>query len=821
MGAIWQDIRYGVRVLLRRPGFTAAAVFVTALGLGASTAIFSVVSAVLLRPLPFDEADRLVYLTARDAQHESVSLSWPDFADWRAQSRAFERVAAYNRDSYNLTGDGAPERLQAAQVTADLFPVLRVEAARGRVFTEEEDKAGAGPVVLLSYGLWQRRFGGDAGLVGRQITLNGRGYTVVGVMPKEFAFPIRTELWVPLGPLYQPSWQNRNNHLGLSGVARLKPGATLEQARADLDTVAANLEKQYPDTNRGERASVTPLREIYVRDIRLALWTLAGAVLFVLAVACANVANLLLARGAARRGEMAVRSALGASRWRLARQMLVESLLLSLAGGAAGLLLAEWGVGLILSVRPDYIPRASEIGVDGGVLLFAAAVSLLTGVLFGLVPALQASKPDLQEALKEGARSTAWARGTFRSALVITEVALTVVLLVGAGLLLRSFERLQRVDPGFTYQHLLKFNLTLSAQKYPDEQRQINFIREVLPKLGALPGVEGAAVSSGLPLGYNGWQTPFLIDGRPLPPSAQTPAMDVTAVSPGYFRTMGIPLLEGRDFAEEDDRRWLGGKSLQGLDEGARAVAGVNEIIVDEEFARRYWPNEDAVGQRVRFGASADSPALTVVGVVGRVKMAELRADSDRVQGYLPYFQFPTRSLGIVVRSSRDTEQTAAAVRREVMSVDREQPLYSVRTLAEMRAATLAPETLNLSLLSVFAGLALALAAVGIYGVVAYTVAQRTHEIGVRMALGARGRDVLRMVVGRGMTLALVGVGAGLAGALLLTRVMQSLLFGVSATDPLTFAAVALLLAAVALLACVVPARRATKVDPMVALRYE
>ena len=819
MNTLLRDVRYGLRVLWGSPGFTLVAVAVLALGVGATAAIFSVVNAVLLRPLPFDEADRLVFLTERNTQQDGVSLSWPDFTDWRAQNRVFEKVAAYNRDSYNLTGGGEPERLLAAQVSADLFHVLRVNAARGRVFADEDDRPGAAPVVVISHGLWQRRFGGDPAIVGRQVTLNGRGYTVVGVMPQGFLFPNRAELWVPLGQLSQPSWGNRDNHLGLFGVARLKDGVTLDEARADLNMIAANLEEQYPDTNRDERASLTPLQETYVRDVRAALWTLAGAVLFVLLIACANVANLQLARASARRKEMAVRAALGAGRWRLVRQLLAESVLLALAGGVTGLLLAQWGVGLILAIRPDSIPRAGEIGIDGRVLLFTAGVSVLTGIAFGLAPALRASRPDLQETLKEGARGGAAGRNLFRGGLVVAEVALTLVLLTGAGLLARSFLRLQQVNPGFTYEHLVSFNMTLPARKYPGEQQRVNFLREVLSRLRALPGVEGAAASSGLPLGYNNWQTPFTIDGRPQPPASQAPLMDTTAASPDYFRAMGIPLLRGRYFTEQDDRRWADEKSLRAADEGARSVAGLNSIIIDEEFARRYWPNEEAVGGRVRFGAGG--PALTVVGVVGRVRMEGLKTDSERVQGYLPYLQFPTRGLGIVIRSAQEPEQVIAAARREVMAVDPEQPLYNVRTLAQLRSTSIAPATLNLTLLSVFAGLALLLAATGLYGVVAYTVAQRTREIGIRVALGAQGKDVLRMVVGRGMLLALAGVAAGLAGSFLLTRVMSGLLYGVTPTDPLTFAAVSLLLAAVALLACLVPAWRAAKVDPMVALRYE
>ena len=821
MDNLLRDLRFGLRVLLKRPGFALVAVLTLALGIGANTAIFSVVHAVLLRPLPFAETDRLVYLTERNPQLASVSLSWPNFTDWRAQNSVFEKMAVYNRDSYNLTGRGDPERLFAAQASADLFAVLRVQAAQGRVFTSAEDAPGAEPVVVLSHGLWQRSFGGDPAIVGRQITLNGRGYTVVGVMPKDFLYPARAELWVPLGQLFQPAWRNRNNHLGLFGVARLKPGVTLAQARADLERIAVNLAQQYPATNADERATLTPLQETYVRDISLALWTLAGAVGFVLLIACANVANLLLVRVAARQREMAVRAALGASRWALVRQLVVESVLLALASGALGLLFALWGVDLILAIRPDYIPRASEIGIDGRVLLFTAAVSMLTGIVVGLVPALQVSKPDLQAALKESGHGTGWRRNVFRSGLIVTEVALTLVLLVGAGLLLRSFQRMQQVDPGFAYEHVLSLSATLPARKYPELQQRIGFAQEVLPKLRALPGVEAAAIASGLPLRPNTWQMPFVLDGRTPAPSAQTPLMDACAVSPDYFRTMRIPLIKGRYFNEQDNRQWLDESSLQDRDEGARTVAGLNAIIIDEESARRYWPAGDAVGQHVRLSPDTGASVLTVVGVVGRVSTEGLKTDASRVQGYLPYLQFPTRGFAIVVRSTLAPEQIVAAVRREVQSVDREQPIDNVRTLEQLRAAAIAPAALNLTLLGIFAGLALVLAAVGLYGVMSYTVTQRTHEIGIRMALGAQGRDIMRLVVGQGLALALIGVAIGLLGALALTRLLSSMLYNVTAHDPVVYCGVACGLLAVAFVACYVPARRAMKVDPLVALRYE
>jgi predicted permease len=825
--ALAQDLRYGLRMMIKNPGFTAVAALTLALGIGANTAIFSVVNGVLLRPLPYEEPDRLTLLTEYGAESGEMAVSYLNFVDWRAQNRVFEKIGVYKRENYNLTGAGEPERLLVAQMSADVFAALRVKATLGRVYTNDEDKPGGNPVVVLSHGLWQRRFGGDASVVGRALTLNDRSYTVVGVMPQGFHFPTRVEMWTPVGPLSdQETWKMRGNHPGLYALARLKPGVTLEQARADMKNVTAALEKQYPDTNQGTGAMITPLLENYVSDVRRALYVLLGAVGFVLLIACANVASLTLARDSARQKEIAVRVALGAGRWRIARQLLTESALLALIGGGLGLPLAQWGVAAILAISPEgAIPRVSEIGIDSSALFFTAAVSILTGIVFGLAPALQASHPDMQEALKETGRGVTGRRRWLRSAMVVTEIALTLVLLLGAGLMIRSFFRLRQVDPGFATENTLSFTISLPERNYPDAEpdKRINFFNQVKEKIAVLPGVQSVGLSSGLPLGANHWWESFTIAGQPDPPPSQTPKMEVCVADIGYFETLRIPLLRGRWFNERDNRAHLKPEDLKGKTPIQQFVAGLQSIVIDEEFAGRYWPNENPIGRQIRLGRS-DGPfanAATVVGVVGRVKMEGLRNNTDLAQGYFPFRQLPFSAMIFTVRTRLDPEQLIASVRRQAQAVDPNQPIYNVRTLEQLRAESTAPERLNLTLLGVFAAVALALALVGIYGVISWSVTQRTREIGVRMALGARSGDVMRLVVGQGMRLVILGIAMGLAVALPLTRLMAALLFEVRATDPLTFAGAAALLALVALLACWIPARRATKVDPMTALRFE
>jgi len=804
MGAFLQDLRYGVRMLTKNPGFTIVAVLALTLGIGADTAIFSVVNSVLLKPLPYDQSERLVFLSERSPQIEAMSIAYPNFSDWREQNSTFENIGVYRRQNYNLTGSGEPERIIGNQMSADVFDVLRVKAARGRVFINDEDKPGATPVVVLSHGLWQRRFGGDPEIIGQTLTLNGLGFTVIGIMPPDYLFPNRAELWTPIGQVSNdPGWVNRGNHPGIFGIARLKPGVTVEQAREDMEIVATNLEKQYPNSNTGNRITLTPALESVVRTIKPMLYVLLGAVGFVLLIACANVANLLLARATTRQKEIAIRTALGASRGRIVRQLLTESILLSTAGGALGLLLASWGVDLIVAISPNSIPRSREIGLDNRVLIFTIAVSALTGIIFGLVPALQASKPDLNETLKDAGRGSTGSRHLVRSGLVVGEVALTLVLLIGAGLMIRSFVRLQQVDPGFSTERLLTFNILLPQKKYPEDPQKINFYEQVADKLRALPGVQTVGLSSGLPLGNNGWQTSFVIDGQPPPEPGQTPLTEAAVATPDYFSTMGMTLLHGRLFTEQDTK------------DAPRVT------IIDEEFARRYWPDEDAVGKGIHPGGSFSNPVATVVGIVRRVKMDGLNQDSNRVQSYYPFRQLPSSGMTVVIKTSNDPTSLATAVRREVLTVDPDQPVYNLNTMDQLRADSIAPNRLSLTLLGVFAGVALVLAGVGIYGVMAYSVTQRTHEIGIRMALGARPGNVLNMVVGQGMKLALGGLAIGLVGAWLSTRLMSSMLFGVSATDPLTFIAISIILAIVALGACFIPALRATKVDPMIALRYE
>ncbi|PYS66775.1 MAG: ABC transporter permease [Acidobacteria bacterium] len=578
-------------------------------------------------------------------------------------------------------------------------------------------------------------------------------------------------------------------------MARLKPGVTFEQALADMDTLAVNLEKAYPDSNSGNRIRLRPLLEIYVNDVRRALWVIFGAVAFVLLIACANIGNLLLARSTARRKEMAIRTALGAGRWRIARQLLTESLLLSLIGGTIGLLLGRWGIQLILYLSPDAIPRSHEIGLDWKVLTFTIGVSFLTGILFGLLPALQSSDVDVHETLKDTGRGSS-GRHWLRSSLVVVEVATTLVLLIGAGLMIRSFYKLQQVNPGFSFEHLTSFSVSLPEKKYANEDARSQFYTRLLESLRATPGVEAVAAASGLPLGNNGWQTSFTIDGRPTPPRTETPLMEACLVTPDYFKAMNIPVLRGRVFNDHDDRSHLAGKDLSKLDEEQRSILAVKFLVIS-------------------------APTLEVIGVVGRVKMESLSTDSNRVQGYFPFAQVPQGSMTVIVKGSGDPNQMIATARQQVKSLDQDQPIYSPRTMGDIRAESVASERLNLTLLSLFAGIALVLSIVGIYGVMSYSVTQRTHEIGIRMAIGASRADVFKMILGHGMKLTLLGVGVGLVGAFALTRLMATMLFGVEPTDATTFASIAALLIAIALLACYLLGRRATKVEPTISLRYE
>jgi putative ABC transport system permease protein len=815
MNTLWQDIRYGARVLLSRPGFTVVAVLALALGIGANSAIFSVVNAVVLRPLPFDGAERLLVMQMRSETTGNVGTaqSYANFIDVREQAATLEGAFAYSQSSAFLAAGDEPERVRGVITTADIFPVLGAKALHGRVFTREDDQKGARRVAVLSHGLWQRRFGSDPSIVGQEIPLGGIRNTptlVLGVMPEGFKYPVVTDavdFWMPIVPTLSDSDISSRGSIWLTVVAKRKEGATLEQAQAELQTISKRLQEQYPDTNSAAVFTFTPLHDRLVGDLRTALYVLLGAVAFVLLIACANVANLLLSRAATRHKEISIRTALGASRWRIVRQLLTESLMLALAGGAAGLLFAWWGVDLLVAASPTDLPRAAEIGLDLRVVLFTLGVSVLTGVVFGVVPALQASRSDITESLKEGGRgSTEGGRSRVRSVLVVSEFALSLVLLVGAGLLAQSFARLLGVSPGFDPSGVVTADVVFRGDRFAQGGAQRTAaLEEIVQGAAGMPGVSAVGAVSPLPLGGNFIAYSFQIVGQPPPEPGRAPSADFRSVTPDYFRVMGIPLVRGRGFDARD-----------GAD--SQRVA-----VINETFARKYFPDQNPLGQRLDFSDGEPDPTsvLEIVGMVGDVRHAGLEEESGP-EYYVPFAQSTAPRVTIVARSaSGDTSALAGSLRGIVRQVDKNLPVFNVRTMDELLSESVARRRFNMALLAGFALVALLLACLGIYGVMSYTVAQRTHEIGIRMALGAQASQIVRMVVRQGMLLAVVGVVIGTIGALLLTRWMESLLYGVSATDPMTFVAVALGLGAVALLACFIPARRASRVDPMEALRYE
>jgi putative ABC transport system permease protein len=804
MKTLWQDMRYGLRMLLAKPGFTLVAVITLALGIGATSTIFSFVNGILLRPLPYQDPEQLVLIDETAAKRGSASMgvSFPNFVDWREQNGVFSGVAAYDDRSFALTGgNGEPEQLSGGIVSANTFELLGVKPILGRSFLAAEDGPDQSDVVILSHGLWERRFGANPAVISQSIVVNNRPRTVIGVMPPGFKFPETAELWIPLTPEVK-GW-TRNDH-GISAVGRLKSGLSLEQAQSDMSAVARRIEEQNPVTNEGMGVSLTPLRDALVGGYRKALLLLLGVVGLVLAVACANVANLLLARASARQREIAVRAALGASRWRVFRQLLTESVLLGAAGGALGLLLAMWGLDLLLAAIPIDLPFWMKFTLDWRVLGFAAGTALLTSLIFGVAPALQASRIDLNETLKEGGRGGAGAsRHRLRRGLVIAEVALSLILLISAGLMMRSFLRLQQVNPGLKADNVLTLRISLPGAKYDVPQKRQDFFQQLLERTRALPGVQSAGAISYLPLSGGGWGRSLTVEDRPVLSVGQAPSINHCVITPEYFRAMGITLIEGRDFSETDSR-------------DAPKV-----VIIDERLAREYWPQESPLGKRIRFGPPEDNePWHVIVGVVGEVKHESLNLP-QRKSVYLPHAQIPIGGMALAVRTRTNPESLAAAVRSQVKELDPNQPVTAVRTMSEVISRSVWQPRLYAILFGVFACVALLLASVGIYGVMSYAVTQRTHEIGIRMALGAQRRDVLKLVIGQGMWLALIGVGLGVLASLGLTRLTQSLLFGVGATDPVTFTSVAAFLTLAALIACYIPARRAAKVDPMVALRYE
>ena len=809
MQTLWQDMRYGARMLWKRPGFTLIAVVTLALGIGANTAIFSVIDALMLRPLPFREPDKLFQVWESNVKlgQKEGDASYPNFVDWRDRNQVFEQIAIYSDSTFNLAGVAEPERAEGAIVSPAFFPLLGVKPMLGRVLAPEEDHPNKVFSVVISERLWRRRFNSDPQIIGRTISLDTESFTVVGVVPNISnlaGLPNDTEVWISISQAY--GFDNRRGH-GYLVMARLRPGVTREQAQADMDRIAGALAVQYPDSNTDRGVRLVPLQEQIVGDFKLALLALLGAVLFVLLIASANVANMLLARAAGRQKEISIRAALGAGRLRLIRQLLAESLLLAGLGGAAGLLLAVWGVYLLVAFGPAELPRAGEVAVDMRALGFTLAVSLLTGIIFGLAPALQASRPDLNEMLKEGVRGATGSAGhrRMRSLLVVSEIALSLVLLVGAGLLMRSFLKLQAVAPGFNPNNMLTMRVSLEGPNYDKAESRIAFYDQLLDKIKALPGVQSVGARSHIPLvpADNYANLAFAVEGRLSDPANRHTAYYNT-VSPDLFRTMEIPVSKGRPFNEHDDQK-------------AQRV-----IIINETLARRYFPGEDPIGKRMTLNDEnpKEEDWATIVGVVKDTK--PLALDSKPApEMYMPFAQRPARYMALMIRTTNKPESVAAAVLRNVQALDRNQLAYGLRTFEGVMSEAVAKPRFRASLLGVFAAVALTLAMVGVYGVMSYAVTHRTREIGIRMALGAEPRDALKMVLRQGAKLAAAGVAIGSVAAAALTWLIEGLLFDLRAADPVTFVTAPLLLAGAALLACYLPARRATKVDPIVALRCE
>lgn len=802
MEGFLQDLRFSFRLMSKNPALTAVMVFTLALGIGANSAIFSVVNAVLLQSLPLKNPEQVVMVLESSQNIKTLEASPADFIEWREQNQSFENIAAYYTRKYNLQGGYQPEALDCALVSPGLFQLLGVNATEGRVFTPQEGESGSNRVVILGNALWKRHFGSDPGVVGKPINLNGVDTIVVGIMPSEFVFPLQgqtVDAWLPL--VFNPNQLSNREHHFLNVIARMKQGTTLAQAQADLDVINNRLQQEFPQTNESLRAKVVPIREQVVGNVRLALLILSVAVGFVLLIACVNVTNLLLSKASIRLKEIAIRTAIGASRARLIRQLLTESVAISLAGGVLGLIMAGWGTGLLISLAPSSLPRISKVTIDAKVLGFTVLVTLLTSILYGLVPALQTSKPDLNETLKESGRESGGG-GSRRlsNVLVISELALSVVLLIGAGLLIRSFMRLQEVDPGFNPHNVLSMQLRLAPPKYTNATHAIAFYREFLEHMGKLPGVESVGSTSHIPLSDMNLGLNFMIQGQPPPNLRDLPEAEFRAISPTYFDTLDIPLMKGRAFTQADDQNQM-------------PVA-----IINEALARRFFNNEDPIGKGLNI--EGEQAPREIVGVVADVRHFGLDAEA-KPEIYAPFPQHPFPFMVFVFRAAGDTSKVAALVRSEISMMDKDQPLSNIKTMEQYLSESLSRRRFNTLLLSLFAALALVLAAVGIYSLMSYSVTQRTREIGIRMALGAQPMEVLRLMLGHGVKLSLAGLIIGVVAALVLTRLLSSLLYEISATDPVAFVVVPLLLIVVVLIAIYIPSRRATKVDPLIALRHQ